>query len=191
LGSLSRDAETPPILSVSTAVVSTPRGMAPFPSAAKSSPLSVLLGTKTFPMPPMRASPQPPLRVQLLPQLCRLPQQGTGLVSPPQVNLRNPKLFNRFVVRPPSLTSPLRSPTGTSLMLAAPSSEQEVVPTGASPRRPTSTWSFRCRQAQPQHRVLLHPNHPNILVVQILSLFRIIVSVSVMFCKLSLVFLLR
>jgi len=69
LRSLSWDAATHPLLSASTVVVSTPLLMAPVPSAAKSSLLSVLLGTKTFLMPPMPASPKPPLRVQLLTQL--------------------------------------------------------------------------------------------------------------------------
>jgi len=66
LRSLSWDAAMLPLLYVSTGVVSTPLSMAPVRSATKSSVLSVLLGTKTFPMPPKRASPKPPLRVKLL-----------------------------------------------------------------------------------------------------------------------------
>ena len=58
LRSRSWGAATPALLSVSTVVVSTPGLMAPVPSAAKSSPHSVLLGTKTFPMPAMWAPPQ-------------------------------------------------------------------------------------------------------------------------------------
>ena len=69
LRSRSWGAATPPLLSVSTVVVSTPRLTAPVPSAAKSSPYSVLLVTKTFPMPPMWAPLKPPLRVQLFTQL--------------------------------------------------------------------------------------------------------------------------
>jgi len=72
LRSLWWDAAMPPLLSESTVVVSTPPWMAPVPAPAKSSPLSVPLGTKTFLMPPLRDSLKPPLRVQLLPQLYRL-----------------------------------------------------------------------------------------------------------------------
>jgi len=166
LGSLSEDAVMPPLLPVSTLVVSTSLAMAPVPSASKSSPLSVLPGTKTFPMPPMRASPKPPLRVQLLTQLYRLLQPGMVLVSlllP--ANVSNLKPLNSFAARPPSVTSRLPSLAGTSLVLAAPSSKLEPVATGVSPRRPMSRWSFRCRQAQPQYTVLHHPNHSIILVV--------------------------
>ena len=137
LRSLPWDAATPPPLSVSTVVVSTPLSMAPVPSAAKSSPLSVLLETKTFPMPPMWASPKPPLRVQLLTQLYRALQPGTVLVSLPLVNLPNAKPLKWFAAHPPSVASPLPSPAGTSLVLAAPSSELPPVATGACPRRPT------------------------------------------------------
>ena len=49
LRSLSWDAAMPPLLCVSTVVVSTPHSMAHVLSAAKCTPLSVLLGTKTFP----------------------------------------------------------------------------------------------------------------------------------------------
>ena len=81
---------TPPLLSVSTVVVSTPRLMAPVPSAAKSSPHSILLGAKTFPKPPMWAPPKPPPRVQLFTQLYRPLQPGTVLVSLPLASLPNP-----------------------------------------------------------------------------------------------------
>ena len=165
LRSLLWDAATPPPLSMSTAVVSTPLAMAPVPSVAKSAPLSVLLGTKVFPIPPMCASPKPPLRVQLFTQLYRPLQPGTVLVSLPLANLPNLKPLEWSVARPPSLASPLPSPAGTSLVLAAPYSELAPVPTGASPLRPTTTWYFKCRQPLPQHRVLHHPNHSTILVV--------------------------
>ena len=165
LRSQSWDAATPPLLSVSTVVVRTPRSMAPVPSAAKCSPLSVLLGTKTFPTPPMWATPKPPLKVQLFTQLAQPLQPGTDLVSLPIANLPNPKPLSWFTARLPNIDSPLPSPAGTFVVLAAPSSEQAPVPTGASPRRPTSTWIFRCRQAQPQYRILHHPNHSIILVV--------------------------
>jgi len=191
LRSRSWDAATPPLLSVSTVVVSTPRSMAPVPFAAKSSPLSVLLRTKTFLMPPMWANLKPPLKGQLVTQLARPPQPGTVLISLPLVNLPNPKLLSWFAACLPNLTSLLPSPAGTSLVLAAPSSEQAPVPTGASPCQPTSTWIFGCRQPQPQHRVLHHPNHSITLVVYIFPLFSIIVSVAVMFFKLFLVFLLQ
>jgi len=148
LRSLSWDAATPPLLSVSTVVGSMPLSMAPVPSAAKSSPPSVLLGTKTFPMPPTWASPKPPLRAQLLTQLCRPPQPGTVLVSLQLVNLPNLKPLNSFAARLHSLTSPPLFPAGTSLVLAAPSSVLAPVPTGASPLRPTTTWNFKCRQPQ-------------------------------------------
>jgi len=62
LRSRSWDTETPPLLSVSTVVISMPGSMAPVPSAAKPSPHSVLQGTKTFPMPPLWASPQTTLQ---------------------------------------------------------------------------------------------------------------------------------
>ena len=163
--SRSWDAATPPLLSVSTVVVSTSHSIAPVPSAAKSSPHSVLRGTNTFPMPPMWAPPKPPLRVQLFTLLFQPLQPGTVLIFLPLANLPNPKLSNWFAAHLPNLTSPLPSPAAISLVLAAPSSEQAPVPTGASPRRPTSTWIFGCRQAQPQHRVLHHPNHSIILVV--------------------------
>jgi len=143
LRSLSWDAATPPPLSVSTAVVSTPLSMAPVPSVAKASPLSVLRGTKIFPMPPMRASPKPPLRDQLFTQLYRPLQPGTVLVSLPLANLPNLKPLEWSAVRLPRLASPLASPAGTSLVLAAPTSELAPVPTGASPLRPTSTWIFK------------------------------------------------
>jgi len=165
LRSQSWDAARPPLLSVSTVVVSTPLSMAPVLSALRSSPLSVLLGTKIFLMPPMLASPKPPFRVQLLTQLYRLLQPGMVLIFLPLPNLPNLKPLDCFALRPPSLTSPLPSPAGTSLVLAAPASELAPVPTGASPRRPMSTWIFICRQPQPQHRVLHHPNHSIILVV--------------------------
>jgi len=165
LRSRSWGAATPPLLSGSTVVVSTPRLMAPVPSAAKSSPHSILLGTKTFPMPPMWAPPKLPPRARLFTQPYRPLQPGTVLVSLPLASLRNPKLFNWFAARLPNLTSPLPSCEGISLVLEAPSSEQAPVPTGASRRRPTSTWIFRCRQAQPQYRVLHHHNHSIILVV--------------------------
>jgi len=64
-------AAMPPRHSVSTVVVSKPLSMAHVPSAAKSSPLSILLGTKSFPIPLMWASPKPLLRVQLCTQLYR------------------------------------------------------------------------------------------------------------------------
>jgi len=99
-----------PLLSVSTVVVSTPLLMAPVPSAAKSSPLSVLLGTKTFPMPPMWATPELPLKVQLFTQLYRALQPGTVLLSLPLANLPNPKPLSWSAARLPSLTSPLPSP---------------------------------------------------------------------------------
>jgi len=89
--SRSWDAATPPLLSVSTVVVSTPLSMAPVPSAAKSSALSVLLVTKTFPIPPIWATPKPPLKVQLFTPLYRPPQPGTVLVSLTPANLPNPK----------------------------------------------------------------------------------------------------
>jgi len=104
LRSLSWDAAMPPLLSVATGLVSQPLLMAPVPSAAKSTPLSVLLGTKTFQMPPMRASPKPPVRVQLLPQLYRLSQPGTVLISLPQATLVKLRQLNSFATRPPSLT---------------------------------------------------------------------------------------
>jgi len=181
----------PPPLSVSTVVASTPPSMAHVPSAAKSSPLSVLPGTKIFPTPPMWASLKPPLRVQLLLQSCLLPQPDTALVSLPPANLPIPRPLDSFGVPPTNLALPLPSPAGISLVLAAPSFELAPVPTGASPPRPTSTWILRCRQALPHHRVLHHP-HPSIaLVVEIFPLFSIIVSLAVMFFKLFLVFLLR
>jgi len=109
--------------------------------------------------------PKPPLRVQLFTLLYRPLQLGTVLVSLPLANLPNLKPLNWLAARPPSLASLLPSPAGTSLVLAAPSSELAPVPTGASPRRPMCTSIFRCRQAQPKHRVLHHPNHYIILVV--------------------------
>jgi len=165
LRSLSWDASTPPLLSVSTVVGSTPRSMAPVPSAAKCSPPSVLLGTKTFPMPPTRASPKRPLRAQVLTQLCRPLQPGTVLVSLLLGNSPNLKLLNLFAARLHSLTSPPPFPAGTSLALVVASSVLSPVPTGASSLRLTTTWNFKCRQPQPQHRVLQHPNHSIILVV--------------------------
>jgi len=191
LRSLSWDAATPPLLCVSTVVGNTPLAMAPVPSTVKSSLPSVLLGTKTFPMPPMRASPNRPLRVQLLAQLCRPLQPGMVLVSLPLANLPNLKPLNLCAARPPSLPSLPPSPAGTSLVLAGPSSALAPVLTGASPLRLPTTWNFKCRQPKPQHRVLHHPNHSNILVVEIFPLFSIIVSVAVMFFKRFLVYLLR
>jgi len=158
-------AATPHTVSVSTVVVSTPLSMAPVPSAANSSPLSVLLGTKTFPMPPMWAPPKPPLRVKLFTQLYWLLQPDAVLVSLPLANLPNLKRLKWFAALPPTQALPPPSPAETSFVQAAPSSELAPGPTGASPCRPTSTWIFRCREAQPQHRVLHHLNHSIILVV--------------------------
>jgi len=155
----------PPPLSASTVVASTPPLMAPVPSAAKCSPLSVLPGTKIFPTPPMLASLKPPLRVHLLLQSCQLPQPDTVLVSLPPANLPIPRPLDSFGAPPPNLTLPLLSPAGTSLVLAALSFELAPVPTEASPLRPTTTWYFKCRQPLPQHRVRHHPNHATILVV--------------------------
>ena len=155
----------PAPLSASTVVANTPPSMAPVPSAAKPSLLSILPGTKIFPMPPMRASLKPPLSVQLLPQLCRPLQPGTVLVSLLLANPPNLKPLDLVAAHPPSRTSPPPSPAETSLVLAAPSSVLAPVPTGASPLRPTTIWNFKCRQPQPQHRVLHHPNHSIILVV--------------------------
>jgi len=64
--SLSGGAAMPHLLSVSTVVFSPPLSMAPVQSATKYTPLSVLLGTKTFLMPPMQASPKLPFMVQPL-----------------------------------------------------------------------------------------------------------------------------
>jgi len=122
--------------------------MAPVLSAAESSALSGLSGTKAFTMPAMRASLKPPLRVQLLLLFYRLHQPGTPLTSLHLGNLHNPRPLNLFAACPPCLTSPLPSPAGTSLVLGAPSSELGPVPTGVSLRRLTSTWIFRCRQTQ-------------------------------------------
>jgi len=155
----------PPLLSASTAVPSTPPSMAPVPSAAKSSPLSVLQGTKIFPTPLMRASLKPPLRVQLLPQSCRLRRPDTAWLSLPPANPPIPGPLDLFEARPPNLMLPLPSPIRISSVLAAPAFELAPVPTGASPPRLASTWSFRCRQAQPQQRVLHNTNHSIILVV--------------------------
>jgi len=157
-------AATPPPLSVSIVEVSMPLSMAPVPSAAKSSPLSVLPGSKTFLMPPMWATPKPALRVQRFTQLYRPLQPDTVLVSLPLANLRNLKTLILFAALPPTLALPPPSPAEISLVQAAPSSELAPVPTGASPYRPTSTWIFRCREAQPQHRVLHYPNYSIILV---------------------------
>ena len=165
LRSLSWDAATPPLLSVSTVVGSTPHSMAPVPSAAKSSPPSVLLWTKTFPMLPTRASPKPPLRAKLLTQLCRPLQPGTGLVSLLLANPPHLKPLNLFAAHLHSLTSRPPFPEGTYLVLVAPSPVLAPVPTGASLLRPMTTWSFKCRPARPHHRVLHHPNHSIILVV--------------------------
>ena len=134
LRSLSWDAATHHLLSVSTAVFSPALSMAPVLSAAKSSPLSVLVQTKTFPLHPKWASPKPPLSAQLLTQLYRLLQPGTVLVSLRLANLAKPKPLNWIGALPASLASPLPSPAGTSLVLTAPSSELAPVPTGASPR---------------------------------------------------------
>ena len=165
LSSLSWDAAMPHLLSALTVVVSTPLSMAPVPPAAKSSPPSVLLGTKTFPMPPMRVSPKPPLRVQLLTQLYQLLQPVMVLVSLPLANLPNLKPLNSLAACPPSLTSPLPSLAGISLVLAAPSSGLAPVPTRPSLCRPTFSWIFRCRQTQSQYRAIHHFNPPSILVV--------------------------
>jgi len=155
----------PLLRSASTVMASTPPSMAPAPSAAKSSPLFLLPATKIFPMPPMWAFLKPPLRVQQLPQMCRLRQPGTALVSLPLANLPIPRLSNLFKVLQPSLTLPLPSPAGTSLVLAAASFGLAPVLTGASPPRPTSIWIFMCHQAYPQHRALHHPKSSITLVV--------------------------
>jgi len=155
----------PPVLFASTVVASMPPSMALVPSAAKSSPLSVLPGIKIFPTPLMWPSLKPPLRVQLLLQLCQLRQPDPALVSPPPANLPTPKPLDSFGACPPNITLPLPSPAGIYLVVAAPSFELAPVPTGASPPRLMSTWTFKCQEAQPQHRVLHHPNHSIILVV--------------------------
>jgi len=90
---------------------------------------------------------------------------GCCNASPPLVSLPRLRQSNLFAVHLPSLPSPLPFPAGISMVLAAPSSVLAPGPTGASPLRPTTTWSFKCRQARPQHRVLHHPNHSIILVV--------------------------
>jgi len=83
--------------------------MAPVPSTRKSSPLSLLPGTKIFPTPRMRASRKPPLRVQLLLQSRRLPYPDTGLVSLPPVNLPFPATVRlvRSASAQPNLAAPL------------------------------------------------------------------------------------
>ena len=86
-------------------------------------------------------------------------------VSLPLVSLPGMRQSNLFAVHLPSLPSLLPFPAGIFLVLVAPSSVLAPVPTGASPLRPTTTWNFKCPQAQPQHRVLHHPNHSIILVV--------------------------
>jgi len=91
LRSLSWDAATHPPLSVSTVVVSTPLSMAPVGCTAKSSELSVLAGSKTFPIPPMRAYTPPPLRVKQFTELFWRLQPGAVIVSLPLANLPNLK----------------------------------------------------------------------------------------------------
>jgi len=149
-----------PPLSASTVAVSMPLSIAPVLSVAKFSPLSVRPGTKTYPMPlpPTRAFFKQPLKVQLLPQPYRPLRLDMAPASLPLVNLPSLRQLNLFAVYLPSLPSPLPFPAGIYLVLAAPSSVLAPVPTGASPLRPTTTWNFKCRQAQPQHRVLHYPN---------------------------------
>jgi len=84
---------------------------------------------------------------------------------PPSSESTHPKTVKLVRSGSPSLSLPLLFPTAISLVLAAHSFELIQVPTGASLHRLTSTWIFRCRQAQPQHRVLHHSNHSIILVV--------------------------
>jgi len=157
----------PPPLSALTVAVSMPLSMAPVLSVAKFSPLSVRPGTITYPMPPppRRAFFRQPLNIPLLPQPYRPLRLDTAPVSLPLVNLPSLRQSNPLAVHLPSLPSPLPFPAGISLVLAPPSSGLAPVPTGASPLRPTTTWNFKCRQAQPQHRVLHHRNHSIILVV--------------------------
>jgi len=154
----------PPPLSASTVVVNTSPLIAPVLFVAKSSALSVYRGTKRNPMPLMRAILKPPLRVQLLPQPYPPLRLGMSPASLPLPNLPNPRQSSPFAAHLPSLASPVPFPAGITLVLAAPFSVLAPVPTRASPLRPTSPWKFRCRQAQPQHRVLHHPNSPRILV---------------------------
>jgi len=153
-------------LSASIVAVSMPLLTALVLSVVKFSPLSARPGTKTYPMPP---PPTPaffrqPLKVPLLPQPYRPLRLDMALSSLPLVSLPSLRQSNSYAVHLPSLPSPLPFPAGISLVLAAPSSVLAPMPTGASPLRPTTTWSFKCRQAQPQHRVLHHPNHSIILV---------------------------
>jgi len=163
LRSLSWDAATPRPPSVATVVVSTPLSMAPLPSALQSSPLSVLLGTKTFPMADPGGPQTTPQGPTVHPMVPATPsRQGPRFTPAGESSNLKPLIW--FAACPPNIGTPL-PPAETSLMLAAPSSELAPVQTGASPRRPTSRWIFRCRQAQPQHRVLHHPNHSIILVV--------------------------
>jgi len=149
-----------PPLFESTVAVSTPLLMAPVLSVAKFPPLPARPGTKTYRMlpPPTWAFFKQPLKVQLLPQPYRPLRLDMAPVSLPLVNLPSLRQLNSFAVHLPSLPSPLPFPAGIYLVLAARSSMLAPVPTGASPLRPTTTWNFKCRQAQPQHRVLHYPN---------------------------------
>ena len=156
-----------PPLSASTVAVSMPLSIAPVLSVAKFSPLSVCPGTWTYamPPPPTRAFFRQPLKVLPLPQPYRPHRLDMAPVSHPLVNLPSLRQLNSFTVHLPSLPSPLPFPAGIYVVPAAPSSVLALVPTAASPLRLTTTWNFKCRQAQPQHRVLHHPNHSIILVV--------------------------
>jgi len=149
-----------PPYSASTVAVSMPLSMATVLSVTKFSALSVHPWTKTYPMPlpPTRAFFKQPLKGQLLPQPYRPLRLDMAPASLPLVNLPSLRQLNSFAVDLPTLRSPLPFPAGIYLVLAAPSSVLALVPTGASPLRPTTTWNFKCRQAQPQHRVLHHPN---------------------------------
>ena len=149
----------------STVVVSMPSLMAPVLSAVRSSPLFAHQGIKTYPMPPKRAFLRPPLRVKLPPQPYWLLKPGTVPIFLPLANPPNPRLLSSFAAHLPSLTSPPPSPAGSCLVVTAPSSRLVQVLTGASLRRVTSIWNFRCRQVQPQHRDLHHPNPFITLVV--------------------------
>jgi len=149
-------------LSASTVAVSMPLSMALVLSLVKFSPLSVRPRTKTYlmPPPPMRALFRQPLKVPLLSQPYRRLQLNMAPVSLPLVSLPSLRQSNTFAVHLPSLHSPLAFPAGIILVLIAPSSLLAPVPTGVSPPRPTTTWNFKCRQAQPQHTVLYSPIIP-------------------------------
>ena len=149
LRSLSWDAATTPLLSVSTAVVSTPLSMASRPMRREI--LSALRppSDQDSPDAPEAGLPQTTSQGLTAPPTVPATPARHGPRFPPASESTQPETVK--LVRSASAESNLAAPlpAGTSLVLAAPTSELAPVPTGVSPHRPISTWILDVEKPSP------------------------------------------